>query len=247
MNPGRRRPPGGPAAWAALAAVGVGALTHVLPGATAWRSMRCRILPGLSGVGRDDHVALTFDDGPDPVSTPSFLDALDTLGWKATFFCLGQQVRRDPDLTREVLARGHELGVHGDAHTSHLRRPATWTVPDLLRARDLVAETTGIEPRWFRPPYGALAASSLVAARQARLRTVLWTSWGRDWRPEATATTVVADVERTWHRGATVLLHDSDITSAPGAWHAALDALGPLSDRWAGRGLTVGPLGDHGL
>lgn len=231
----------------AIGTVAAGAAAHLLPGITSWRSQRCRFAPGLAGVGRSDHVALTFDDGPDPESTPAFLDKLDELGWKATFFCLGQQVRRDPDLTREVLARGHELGVHGDLHTSHLRRPATWTVPDLLRARDLIAEVAGVEPMWFRPPYGALAASSLLAAHRAGLRTVLWTSWGRDWRAEATAGTVVADVVRTWHRGATVLLHDSDITSAPGCWHSALDALGPLGDLWASQGLTVGTLGAHGI
>lgn len=209
--------------------------------------MRCRVLPALSGVGRADHVALTFDDGPDPVSTPAFLDALDDLGWQATFFCLGSQVRRAPALTREIVVRGHELGVHGDVHTSHLRRAATWTVPDLLRARDLVARVSGTPPRWFRPPYGALSASSLVAARRSGLRPVLWTSWGRDWRDEATPDTVIEDLARTWHWGATVLLHDSDITSAPGCWRAALGALEPLSRRWADLGLTVGTLGDHGL
>ncbi|MDQ6838298.1 MAG: polysaccharide deacetylase family protein [Actinomycetota bacterium] len=234
------------AAWA-VGAVSAGAVAHLAPGITSWRSLRCRTLPGLAGVGDDHHVALTFDDGPDPASTPAFLDTLDELGWRATFFCLGQQVRRDPDLTREVVRRGHELGIHGDLHTNHLRRPVTWTVPDLVRARDLVADVAGIEPHWFRPPYGALAASSLVAAHHARLRTVLWTSWGRDWRAEATPTTVVDDVERTWHRGATVLLHDSDITSAPKSWLSALGALHPLAERWAARDLAVGPLADHGL
>jgi len=227
--------------------VAAGSVVHLAPGLVSWRAMRCRVFPTLSGVGTTHHVALTFDDGPDPVSTPAFLDMLDKLGWRATFFCLGQQVRRDPGMTREVVARGHELGVHGDVHTSHLRRPVTWTVRDLVRARDLVAEVSGIEPQWFRPPYGAVAASSLVAARRARLRTVLWTSWGRDWRARATPQTVVADLERTWYPGATVLLHDSDITSAPGCWRSALGALDLLSELWAERGLTVGPLGEHGV
>lgn len=232
---------------AGAVAVAVGVVAHLAPGVASWRAMRCRLLPALAGVGDVGHVALTFDDGPDPVSTPAFLDVLDDLGWRATFFCLGQQVRRDPDLTREIVRRGHELGVHGDVHTSHLRRPVTWTVPDLLRARDLVADVAGVEPRWFRPPYGALATSSLVAAHRGGLRTVLWTSWGRDWRAEATPDTVVADLERTWHRGATVLLHDSDITSAPGCWRSALGALPVLADRWEARRLKVGTLGQHGF
>src|SRR4029077_10585409 len=91
-------------------------VAHLLPGGVAWRSMRCRFLPRLSGVGDPTHVALTFDDGPDPVSTPPLLDALEALGWNATFFCLGSQVRRSPGLTKELVSRGHELAVHGDSH-----------------------------------------------------------------------------------------------------------------------------------
>ncbi|HEX4863062.1 MAG TPA: polysaccharide deacetylase family protein, partial [Acidimicrobiales bacterium] len=102
---------------AALA--GGGALfIHTLPGVVAWRSARSTLFPRLAGVGRPDHVALTFDDGPDPVSTPPILDELERLGWKATFFCLGSQVRRSPGLARELADRGHEVAVHGDNHTS---------------------------------------------------------------------------------------------------------------------------------
>lgn len=230
---------------AALLAGGAGALVHVFPGAVAWRGLRCRVTPVLAGVGAPGHVALTFDDGPDPRSTPAILDGLDRLGWKATFFVLGSQVRRAPELLDEILARGHELGVHGDRHVSHLRRPAQWTVADVTSARDLIEGRTGRPLRWFRPPYGAMAASSLVAARRTGLQTVLWTTWGRDWREQATAESVVADVTATWRPGATVLLHDSDVTSAPGAWRAAVGALPLLAQRWSG--LSVGPLGDHGL
>ncbi len=222
-----------------------GAIVHFLPGAVAWRSARCRLLPALSGVGRLDHIALTFDDGPDPRSTPKVLEALDSLGWRATFFVLGGRVREARGLTKEIVARGHEIGIHGDQHTSHLRRPATWTVPDVRRARDTVEEVTGESPRWFRPPYGALSASSLVAARRAGLQLVLWTTWGRDWRADATGRTVAADVRRTFVPGATVLLHDSDITSASGSWKATLDALPILAEAWHRSGLTVGPLHDH--
>jgi peptidoglycan/xylan/chitin deacetylase (PgdA/CDA1 family) len=192
-------------------------------------------------------VALTFDDGPDPVSTPPILEALESVGWRATFFCLGSQARRSPGLVRELVDRGHEIGVHGDAHTSHLRRPHTWTVPDVQRARDTINDLTGVTARWFRPPYGAVSASSLVAARRAQLQLVLWTSWGIDWKPDATGATVAANVQRTLRPGATVLLHDSDITSAPGSWRSALEALPILARAWSDAGLTVGPLREHGL
>jgi peptidoglycan/xylan/chitin deacetylase (PgdA/CDA1 family) len=234
-------------ATAAGVAVVAGAMVHLAPGLTTFRTARCAMLPVLSGVGRPGHVALTFDDGPDPRSTPAFLDALDQLGWKATFFLLGEQVARHPDLAAELPRRGHELGVHGFHHSNHLRRSLRWTTDDLRRATDAIGAATGADARWFRPPYGALAASSLVAARRAGLPTVLWTTWGRDWRPQAPPTTVAADLTATWHHGATVLLHDSDVTSAPGSWRAALGALPMVAERWAEAGLTVGPLADHGL
>jgi peptidoglycan/xylan/chitin deacetylase (PgdA/CDA1 family) len=205
------------------------------------------LLPGLSGVGRADHVALTFDDGPDRESTPAILDALDELDWKATFFCLGEQVEQNPELARELLRRGHEIGAHGFSHHSHLRRPAPWATNDLRRTLSLLTDVTGETPRWFRPPYGALSASSLVAARRCDVQLVLWTTWGRDWRAGIDGTAVAADVERTFYPGATVLLHDSDVTSTPGSWKATLEALDILAEVWEEKGLAVGPLREHGV
>lgn len=227
-------------------AIAAAAPVHLLPGLVAWRSMRSRLLPGLAGVGDRGHVALTFDDGPDPVSTPPILDALDRLGWRATFFCLGSQVRRSPGLAREIVARGHEVAVHGDTHRSHLGRLPTSAVADVLRARDCIAEVAGA-PRWLRPPYGAVSASTLVAARRSGLRLVLWTTWGLDWQAHATGRSVARNVSRTFVPGATVLLHDSDITSVPGSWRATLSALPMLAERWYHDALSVGTLSDHGL
>ena len=228
-------------------AIAGGVFLHTVPGLATLRRFRCAVLPSLSGVGNPGHVALTFDDGPDPASTPQFLDTLDALGWTATFFLLGTQVCRNPELAAEVARRGHEIGVHGYRHDNHLLRSARWTRSDLRRAVDVVGEATSQTPTWFRPPYGALAASSLVAARDQHLPIVLWTSWGRDWRDAATAQSVVSDIKDSWRAGATVLLHDSDITSAPRSWSAALEALPILAERWSAEGLTVGPLAEHGI
>ena len=230
----------------ALGATGAaGVVGHLLPGVVAWRSARARLLPGLSGVGRADHVALTFDDGPDALSTPLVLDALDALGWRATFFCLGSQARRAPQVVHELVDRGHEIGVHGDLHKSHLRRPVPSVVRDVAAAKATLEDLTGRKITWFRPPYGAVSTSSIAAARRNRLRMVLWTTWGLDWRSDATGTTVAGNVERTFLPGATVLLHDSDITSTPDSWKATIDALPLLAGEWRARGLEVGPLSEH--
>jgi len=243
-----RLPEGRPRQSAALAIAGAGGAlaVHALPALSNVDAIRGRLLPGLAGVGAAGHVALTFDDGPDPKSTPAFLEALDRLGWRATFFMLGSMVERAPALAAEVAAAGHEVAVHGYDHRSQLFRFGRAVADDLERAIDAIASHTGRRPVCFRPPYGTLSAGGVVAARRQKLRTVLWTTWGRDWRAEATPDSVVADVARQLGPGGTVLLHDSDCTSAPGAWRSALGALPRLGDLFAARGLVVGPLAEHG-
>jgi peptidoglycan/xylan/chitin deacetylase (PgdA/CDA1 family) len=207
--------------------------------------LRRAFLPRLAGGGRADHVALTFDDGPDRASTPAFLEALDGLGWRATFFMLGCMVERDRGLAGEVAAAGHEVALHGYHHVSHLRRAPGPVGDDLRRGFDVVADATGHAPVWFRPPYGHLSGGTCRTARRLGLRTVLWTAWGRDWTATATPASVVGQVARTLGPGGTVLLHDSDCTSAPRSWRSALGALPGLRDLCAARGLAVGPLADH--
>ena len=229
------------------ATVAIGGLAQLLPAGSSVRGLRNRCLPGLAGVGEAGHIALTFDDGPDPVSTLAFLDALDGLGWRATFFMLGQMAAAHPEVAKEVARRGHEIAVHGYAHSSHIWHGPRWATRDVIAARETVAELTGTGPRWVRPPYGALSTSTLIAARRARLTPVLWTTWGRDWRVEATPGSIVEDISSTLVPGATVLLHDSDCTSAPGSWKATLAALPVLAELWLTAGLSVGPLWEHGL
>ncbi len=226
--------------------VAVGAaVMHAAPALTSISPLRRHLLPHLAGVGLPGHVAITFDDGPDPSSTPAFLEVLDSVGWRATFFMLGEMVRSAPGLAAEVTAAGHEVAVHGDSHRSMLWRTPWSVVDDVARGRDVVADATGVEPRFFRPPYGMLSGSALRAAARCDLDTVLWTSWGRDWRPDATPETVTHDVLRGHVDGGTVLLHDSDCTSSPGSWSSAIGALPTLADEYARRGLRVGTLADH--
>jgi peptidoglycan/xylan/chitin deacetylase (PgdA/CDA1 family) len=238
---------------AAIAGAGIGVAAgaayavNAAPSLLALSWLGRHVTPGLAGVGRPGHVALTFDDGPDPVSTPRFLEALDRLGWRATFFMLGEMTREAPGLAAEVAAAGHEIAVHGDRHRSQLRLLPRVIAADTARARDSLAAATGAEPVWFRPPYGTLSLGGLRAARRLGLRTVLWTAWGRDWRAEATGATVAADVLGGYVDGGTVLLHDSDCTSAPQSWRATLDALPALADSFAACGLRVGSVGDHAV
>ena len=232
-------------ASAAVVAAGLAAM-QAGPGVTAIGAVRRRFLPRLAGHGLADHVALTFDDGPDPETTPLFLEALEAHGLHATFFMVGSCVRRSPELAAKVAAAGHEIGVHGWEHRYLPLRGPRATYRDLARARDVIAEATGTVPWLFRPPYGVLSSPAILAARRLELTCVLWTSWGREWTRGATADSVYTTLATGLNGGATVLLHDSDHTSPPGSAMAALGALPLLLDECARTNLRVGPLSGHG-
>jgi peptidoglycan/xylan/chitin deacetylase (PgdA/CDA1 family) len=235
------------AAGAAVALGATAGLGYGLPSLATLRRLRLRVAPALAGIGAADHVALTFDDGPDPASTPQFLEVLAELEVRSTFFVLGGLLERSPNLAREMVAAGHELAVHGWDHRPMLLRGPRSTHDQLARTRDLIAETIGGLPRFVRPPHGILSTGVLRAARELDLTPVLWSAWGRDWTAEATPRTVLATLAPDLRGGATVLLHDCDCTSAPGAWRSALGALPELAARCDDAGLRLGPLAEHGL
>jgi peptidoglycan-N-acetylglucosamine deacetylase len=232
---------------AALVAVPLVAAVHAAPVISTFGPLRNRVMPDLSGQGRADHVALTFDDGPDPLSTPLFLRALADRGVQATFFLLGVEASRAPGLVREIAAAGHQIAVHGWRHRPLLLRGPRATYDDLARARDTVGDLTGRTPRLFRPPYGVMSTAAHLSARRLGLTPVLWTCWGEDWTAQATPQSVYRTVTADLRGGGTVLLHDSDCTSAPGAWRSALGALPRILDTCEQRGLRVGPLREHAV
>ncbi|MEV0397964.1 polysaccharide deacetylase family protein [Polymorphospora rubra] len=229
----------------APALLAAGLLVHAAPVVTSLTGLRRRAFPALSGVGDPAGIALTFDDGPDRRSTPAFLRLLTELDVRATFFLLGRMLNRDPGLGREIVARGHEVAVHGWDHRCLLWRSPRSVYGDIARARDRIADATGAVPRWYRPPYGLLTAGALVTCRRLGLQPRLWTAWGRDWEAGGSATSVQRTVFRTLGAGGTVLLHDSDCASAPESWRATLRAV-PGVVEWAReRNLHVGPLHRH--
>ncbi|MFI5911697.1 polysaccharide deacetylase family protein [Dactylosporangium sp. NPDC051541] len=217
------------------------------PALTAITPLRRVYMPRLAGVGRAGHVALTFDDGPDRRSTPQILRVLDQYHIRASFFVLGSMLAEDPQLGRELADAGHEVAVHGWHHRCLLRRGPAATDRDITRARMLVASVTGQVPRWYRPPYGVLTLAALRTCRRLGLTPVLWTAWGRDWEAGATPDSIVRTVTRRLAGGGTVLLHDTDITSAPGSWRRTVDALPALLEWARERGLAVGPLAEHAV
>jgi len=172
-------------------------------------------------------------------------DALDQLGWTATYFRRGMQVQRYPEVAAAVVAAGREVAVHGFAHRNLLTRGPGELRRDVGRAAAVIRAATGAVPAWFRPPYGVLTLGSLTAARRAWLRPVLWTAWGRDWAAVSPAQ-VAELVGRQLRPGGTVLLHDSDCTAqVVRSWQSTVGALPRLAELADRLGCTVGPLREH--
>ena len=159
-------------------------------------------------------VALTFDDGPDPGSTPALLDLLREAGVAGAFFCVGDRVAAHPELAARIVREGHLVENHSYAHS---RMTNIFTVPrlqaDLTRAQGVIERATGIAPRLFRPPIGLSNPRLFRVARLLSLTVVGWSAGGLDTQltePER----IVARVERRLEPGAIILLHDGNIPAA---------------------------------
>lgn len=201
-------------------------------------------LAGALGLPRrlplDGAVAVTFDDGPHPQGTPAVLDALREHGATATFFCIGEQVRRTGSLLAEVVAAGHRVAIHGDRHRLLLRRSPRAIRDDLDRAAETIGSIAGdaLLPV-HRAPYGIYAHPAIADVARRGWRPLLWSRWGHDWRDDATAASIAAEVTRGLAAGDVLLLHDTDDYSDPQSWRATAAALPVVLERIAAAGLAT--------
>jgi len=190
-----------------------------------------RTLPGSGGV------ALTFDDGPHPEGTPAILDVLARAGARATFFVVGEQVERRPELVARIARAGHRVALHGYRHRLQIRLSPAQVREDLARGVAALEDATGNGPTWHRPPYGIYSPAGLRAVRTGGLRPLLWSRWGKDWRRRTTPPRIAARVLRGLLPGDVILLHDADFYSARGSHERTSEALS----------LIVGELGRRKL
>lgn len=157
---------------------------------------------GDGGKGSGRKVYLTFDDGPIPEMTPWVLDLLDRYGIKATFFMVGDNVRKYPHLYREVLRRGHRVGNHTMHHLQGLQCSSTRYLRDVAEAAEL------IDSDLFRPPHGWLKWRQARALR-SRYRIIMYDLVTRDYSKWLTADDVVGNVQRYARPGSIIVFHDS--------------------------------------
>ncbi len=191
---------------------GLGANWSVLPAAAAARN----------------EIALTIDDGPDPLVTPQVLDLLERYSARATFFCIGDKAARAPDLCREIVRRGHAVENHSQHHRHHFALLGHGAMMrELQAAQATLGAITGRQPQFFRAPAGLRNPFLDPVLTRLGLRLASWTARGFDTRS--------GDAERVRNRllrglraGAILLLHDGNAARTPGGTPVILEVLPPL-------------------
>ena len=164
-------------------------------------------------------VYLTFDDGPIPEVTPWVLDLLDRYGVKATFFMVGDNICKHPDMFREVVERGHRIGNHTFNHirgfsrkyfTSYSYLENTEKAYDLMRdqMRGLNCSESQLRPLLFRPPHGHMGWAQYITLKR-RYRIVMWDLVTRDYSKKLRGPQVLANVLRYTRNGSIITFHDS--------------------------------------
>lgn len=224
-----------------MAAAGITAYGAAHPRAQLFGPTICR-------TNSPRHLALTFDDGPNPAISPKLLDLLDRYHAHATFFLVGKFVRECPQLTGEIAARGHVIGNHTDTHPNLFFLGTAQLREQFLRCNDSIAQAAGALPKWFRPPFGIRSPLLPGVAREFALPVVMWTLLPGDWRGKPAEwliprlQPIAARAQRNAANsvaatGDILCLHDGDYTHQNGDRTHTLAALEYWLPRWRHLGL----------
>ena len=152
-------------------------------------------------------IYLTFDDGPEPEVTPRVLAFLSAYGAKATFFCLGEKIEKNPSLFNTLKEAGHGIGNHGYKHLSGFRTSNSDYIANTKRG----AEISG--SRLFRPPYGRITPGQYNALKREH-SIIMWSIMSKDFSAKVTPQQCVNNVLSNICPGAIVVFHDSPKASA---------------------------------
>lgn len=155
-------------------------------------------------------VCLTFDDGPDEVITPKVLDVLKKNNIKATFFVIGNKVKKNPELLVRILQEGHIIGNHGWAHNCDFPlQSADEIMNELDECEELVYSLTGMRMSLFRPPFGVTNPMIAEAVKEKEYTCVGWSIRSLDTNEERPRKEILNRILKQLHNGAIILLHDS--------------------------------------
>lgn len=188
---------------------------------------RPRLLNLLGGSRR---IVLTFDDGPNPRTTPQILQILRRRNLKAIFFVLGIQAQKYPELVKQIHDEGHLVGNHSYSHKNLAQLSDAKIRDEIGRTSNLIESITGRRPAYLRPPYGAMNRNVLNLANSQGMSVVLWTIDPKDWQSK-NEQAILRNIDRQLGigggemRGGAILLHD--------IYPSTVRALDPILDRLA--------------
>ncbi len=151
---------------------------------------------------REHSIYLTFDDGPIPEATPFILDTLSKYGVKATFFMVGDNVRKYPHLFERIKAEGHQIGNHTYNHMGSVRHTLRTYVKNTNKANEL------IHSKYFRPPHGWMRPAAYIWLTR-KYKVVMWDVVTRDYSKLLTAEDVVNNIKTYTRNGSIITFHDS--------------------------------------
>ncbi|MGG6310964.1 polysaccharide deacetylase family protein [Paenibacillus macerans] len=182
----------------------------------------------------DKQFALTFDDGPDPKYTPLLLDLLKRHGAKATFFVVGSNAEKYPDLLKRMHEEGHLIGSHNYVHkTNWLMGPAA-VKQQIQKTNKIISDVTGVDSHYYRPPWGIVNLFDF--ANRGNTQIVLWSAMFGDWRQKLGADRLAKRMLKKLRGREIFLLHDCGATlgansGAPAEMLAALKRVLEEADR----------------
>ena len=177
-----------------------------------------------SGLTRGNQVAMTFDDGPHPTLTPALLDMLKERNIRATFYVIGRNAARYPDIVKRMVDEGHEIGNHSWSHPFLSKLGSNGMFRELDRTSDAVYKAVQRIPTTLRPPYGALTdRQAHLIAKDREMPTILWSVDPEDWRRPGESVVASRIVTKS-RAGAIILTHDIHAPTVR-AMPSALDGL----------------------
>jgi peptidoglycan/xylan/chitin deacetylase (PgdA/CDA1 family) len=192
-------------------------------------------LPAAAAPG---HIAITIDDGPDPLVTPQVLDLLDQFDARATFFCIGHAAQRHPELCREIVRRGHAVENHSQHHYFHFAALSPRRMAREIEAgAQNLAALTGQRPLFFRPTAGLRSPFLEPILARSGLHLACWTRRGFDTRC-GDAEVVARRLTRRLAAGDILLLHDGHAARTAAGQPVILAVLPRVLEAAAAAGLT---------
>ena len=156
---------------------------------------------------KDNHVYLTFDDGPTPQITDFVLDELAKHDARATFFCIGKNVRENQELFERISASGHAIGNHTDSHLNGWNTPLRAYLQNIADCEKAIGTANGY--KLFRPPYGKLTRAQLTTVKALGYKTIMWDVLSADFDTSITPEKCLQNVLRNVRPGSIVIFHDS--------------------------------------